>query len=1665
MLHNFRRSFHNTAWTALMKVALFLLFSAGLSFPAFAVSATEEKAVLDEAQYREDLQYLASFPHRLPGSEWMDKSADYIEKRLREAGLDQVLRQKIKVPYLNVDRCELEIGGEVVALAPMRPNITIPPATPPEGVTGSLIYVGRGEMQDYDEQFPEDSIVLIDYDSSDNWQKAFSLGAKAVIFLGGSEPASSEPLNVSLPMNLLRFYMERDKIEELGLDQDKNHPEVTLHSDVAWEFREDVNIVARVPGRDPTLDGTVRGPESIVFSAAYDTFGEVPHRTPGARRAANVAALLGMADSFQHNPPARDTIFMFLANRSYNHQGAREIYDALSMEIEQHESLISEHDEEAEVIQRSNELLEEKGLLFDRDAPGGDVLHKILRDKGQAPRDDIAFELQKLRIEHSEQREDKEIKAREERLERTRLNWDALRRALYNRLLKEFIEKREQYSEGIFETAESRMWNEERKAEEQRDAREQLELSADLLSVTEKFLEERLQELAELREADAERSDLRRHLLEAEDTSEAILQDRAIVLHASFDFSDIGYQWAPLPVSNYHQLLNVTAHHNPGYYMRILAAFREAENELDGLNGLSRRGLRDPRYGVTFIPGLIAPEGLVAGRYGIYNVALATGFDRRFRDGHPADNLENLNEHRILKQAREAARLMHKVADRREISVPRILSDAAESKYPGWHRGRATGEMASKHVMGGLDETRPAPGALMALWNGSVDWSSLENAGAISDFMPFSLEPTDARGRFRILGAVGGQMMLGALFNETGQINWITNQGSIHTNLAETGRPNLIHVPEARPVVVNRSVHRSIPGTFRMLNGRTNTPFRPQEALWGGSGSFSFGYISAANAGTTVKFFQPNNLAIFGEFTEEKPLGAGLSFDQLQFPISASSFTYRDLWQINEHRMRLLRTRGVSRVDLETLHNAAMTARIQAEEEDGIAAAYAQKQSSASISQRIYRPLLNALNDLVVAIVLLLLLTIPFAFAMERLAIGATSIYGRINGFVIMFFITFILLYWMHPGFAVSSTPIIIFLAFVILLLSSLVIYILLRKFDSELKALQGQSLSMHNVQVSRTGTMLAAINMGMSTMRRRPTRTILSTITVVILTFTILCFASFTQQLGVRTTYERPIGEEMPVNIHVRNTDYSELPIGVLDLLRQHAGEDGLLAEHWWFTEEEGQRLIVANPHTDNAVEMDAAMGINPDELDRWPAFNDCLEDNSEQDEAKTQNPGSKGVYLPARIIRILDLEAGDDFLLHGQSVTLAGALNTANLQRLRNIDNHPVVPVDFVELDEELMQDDEDDEDDEIIIDEAAVQRSFTRVSPSGIIISSTDLVKDLGGKLHFANLYPGEDMDITFKAEEIARELSMPVWAAGEKGVERMMLTYLFQLAGGFALGVPLLLGGFIIFGTLLGSISDREREIFTFSALGLSPGHVGTLFFAEAAVYAVVGGMGGQLLAQTTALIASALAERDIIEPVSINFSSTNSLFAVGVVMLVVLISAVYPAVYASRSANPGLARTWRLPNPEGDKLDITFPFTVSAYDITGVVSFLAEHFRSHDDAGLGSFAASEVAITRNAEGNLELSANLALAPFDLGVTQHFVLTAVPSDIEGVDQVVLHINRLSGTRNDWFRNNKVFIRDLRRQFLVWRTLDEGAVENYRMETLQTLGEEAPSEDMDI
>jgi hypothetical protein len=270
----------------------------------------------------------------------------------------------------------------------------------------------------------------------------------------------------------------------------------------------------------------------------------------------------------------------------------------------------------------------------------------------------------------------------------------------------------------------------------------------------------------------------------------------------------------------------------------------------------------------------------------------------------------------------------------------------------------------------------------------------------------------------------------------------------------------------------------------------------------------------------------------------------------------------------------------------------------------------------------------------------------------------------------------------------------------------------------------------------------------------------------------------------------------------------------------------------------------------------------------------------------------------------------------------------------------------------------------------------------------------------------------------------------------------------------------LGGLIVFSTMLGSVVEREKEIFTFSALGLAPPHVAMLFFAEVFIYAVLGGLGGYLLGQTVVAVLTFLSTHyGIVRVPNVNYSSSTAIITILIVMATVLLSTVYPAIKASKSANPGVNRSWKIPKPVGDLHKIVFPFTVSSYDMKGIVSFLKEHLDSHNDISLGHFSAQDAEIIKISEPRtFGLQAKVWLAPFDLGVSQIFKLTVVPSSIPGIQEVNIEFQRVSGRPANWERFNRIFINDLRKQFLIWRALNHDAMETYRARTDEALRTQA-------
>jgi len=209
----------------------------------------EEELTPEEKSFLADLHALTRGPHRLAGSDPGRAAGAYLEKRLRQLGIEEVYPLDMPVWQAHTVRCELRVGERSVPLHPLRPNVVVPPVTPPDGITAPLLYAGQGTLAEYRDRKVNGAVVVLDYDSFDNWERALALGARAVVFLGRGDETPHGAKHAGVPANQIRLYADRAELGDLDLTQDRER--VTVVSQVEWVQRTGRNLIARIPGSAP----------------------------------------------------------------------------------------------------------------------------------------------------------------------------------------------------------------------------------------------------------------------------------------------------------------------------------------------------------------------------------------------------------------------------------------------------------------------------------------------------------------------------------------------------------------------------------------------------------------------------------------------------------------------------------------------------------------------------------------------------------------------------------------------------------------------------------------------------------------------------------------------------------------------------------------------------------------------------------------------------------------------------------------------------------------------------------------------------------------------------------------------------------------------------------------------------------------------------------------------------------------------------------------------------------------------------------------------------------------------------------------------------------------------------------------------------------------------
>ena len=236
------------------------------------------------------------------------------------------------------------------------------------------------------------------------------------------------------------------------------------------------------------------------------------------------------------------------------------------------------------------------------------------------------------------------------------------------------------------------------------------------------------------------------------------------------------------------------------------------------------------------------------------------------------------------------------------------------------------------------------------------------------------------------------------------------------------------------------------------------------------------------------------------------------------------------------------------------------------------------------------------------------------------------------------------------------------------------------------------------------------------------------------------------------------------------------------------------------------------------------------------------------------------------------------------------------------------------------------------------------------------------------------------------------------------------------------------------TILSSIRERNREIQVFAVTGLTPLGSMSMFILESEIYAIVGGFLGYFagFGLNTAFRNFGLLPSEI----PFNHISSTTMLTIVIILVVSFVTSLWPSFSASKSVTPSLLRKWEFTTEPGqDDWEIPIPSRASSREeAISILRFLKEFFDGAGNVG-HMFMITETKNVMVEDATLKLV--IRQAPYELLILSDVEIRFV-ADTEGYSTQV-YLKRTSGDRKAWIVSSYYFVDSLRKQLLLWRSLD--------------------------
>jgi len=1696
-------SFHSKILSfALTLAALFVCFPhfAPAESPPEAIALVPAEASVSLiSEMQRDVDWFAGYPSRAIGQPGHDEAMSELYRQVKQIAGEYVWQHRI--PYATPRYLEASMS---ISTGPMAGSHRIYPfwptgprlsTTPADGIEGRLVYVGRATIEEFPARSLKDQIAVLEMTNGENWRNVLAFGARALVFLGSEDETNWDMRSheMVVPVVIPRFYVPEGELA----DYLRSRPAASAHiiSRGLWQETEGMNIYALVPSKHPTRPG-----KAIVITAQSDTTGMIPELAAGADAAVDTAFALNLLKYYAAHPAEHPLLFAFLDGFSLNMKAVRYMCGVLAISPEDREKeardFVELLDEYTKYATLAKELRDDPKAIYKIHQQKYRDLHAFIKDEASMEVLDVENQLAPLRLEAYDLADGTPEK---EQLQR---EIDALekRRIAYNVSRKQMLEGQGQlFAKKLFS------WTGAWDSEVSQDGL--MEIDAKAIDKAQQLWQRaqvrifgQVADVEKMLEEDRIRNEIQGRLFEILNVPPK--EETPLLFVLGIDFSDAGIVVGP-------QTAGRTLHNQGGSHMvqfiewLLKTDWAEMASVLppDTLNALSYQSWTAGDSQNSFVVGENPMVTSVVASYSIPHMSWATLDGYRAKIDTPQDRKDRLNWRRLAPQINLTAEIIRRLVNDPEFE-PYPESGAKWSRIAGWIVAQAPGEpMARLPMKGYLTSvtTGVAAGGGMQSGRYNPKWSIYGGAGIRRQEFAFS--GWDGYFYVRDLPSnmwdnVATYMLQAHQVAEDGSIisaldfNSVRRENSFNTHLwSPTDKPLSGSVFPCREM---NAFHFYDPRFLMALGGITVTDARtgniPKRMNFGMHDGILGGYMESrvhwqviARIGITSNRYMLLNLqdSIHDPSVRIREASAGFGMNE-SLPRHPVHQAAHDMFVLDERRLADYRRAGIKSDAIEgmrdrtrTLLNNVDTA---LETDDGGKMFFAAAGALAN-EVRAYRAIRDLGNDVVRAVVFLLLVLIPFSFAMERLLVASPHPYRQLAYTAVIFALMTSLLWSFHPAFRITSQPLIIVMAFGIIFMSIMVVSVIFFKFKSNVEEIKSEYAESSGAQTSRLGLISTAIKLGLANMRKRKLRTALTGATIVLITFAMLCFTSTTTYIGEKDLtleLEKPpeytgvlLRQPSQRRIRRRAELYLNNIISNIKLPGPDLEADGgppplnpkadVAYRYWWLQDPTYRtwRIHVKSPANGKQISIGAGLGLQANEF-RFTGITDLLPnwDRFAALELGFEKTQKGGCYLSHEAAESLGVKPGDPLVIGGRNMELVGTFDPVKMEDVEDLDGRNMLVIDWGAMpDTQKWQSHAGDWDMTLLTTEIQSGEGLTReksapyVPASQTVILPASMLRNFGlnsnSHLRTMAIRTASLETARAVAVETGQRMAFPAYYGSPDSGVQILVFVPFLPKAPRSLWILMVLAGLIIFNTMMSSIAERKNEIYIYTSMGLAPLHIGVLFLAEAVTYGLMGSIFGYVAGQG---LATLLAYFGWLGGLSLNYSGTHAIATMMMVVCITIVSSIIPAYRAGRLAVPSNRMRWAVPEPEYGVIKDKLPFTVTDKTANGTMMYLHDYIDAHRDGAIGCFITDELRMLPAAVNAgdaeempvLRIQATVSLAPYDLGVRQGVEIIVVPTDSPEIFELDLSLLHESGQVDNWTRLNKTFLGDLRRQLLGWRNL---------------------------